>query len=75
MFWKYFSTTWLGLHGPHLWNISSVIESKVEDSESILINRTNNPVERYNRTMNELLPTPHPTMVAFVSAIRQESQR
>ena len=30
---------------------------KFENDEDILINRTNNPLERYNRTLNKLLST------------------
>ena len=72
-FWQYFNHTWIKLHKPDLWNIHSALQS--EDSETVLINRTNNPVERFNRRMNELLPTPHPSMVSFVNAIRSECDR
>ena len=72
IFWNYFRATWLIRNGPDLWNISSF---KDEDFETTLINRTNNPVERFNRRMNELLPSTSPSMVAFVNAIKSESNR
>ena len=44
-----------------------------ENSEFTLINRTNNPLERFNRKMNDSFPTPHPTKTSFVETIRQIS--
>ena len=44
-----------------------------ENSEFILINRTNNPLERFICKMNDFFPTPHPTMTSFVETIRMIS--
>ena len=44
-----------------------------ENSEFTLINRTNNPLERFYRKMNDSFPTPHPTMTSFVGTIRMIS--
>ena len=41
-------------------NNACMITIQIGDDD-ILINRTNNPLERYKRTLNNLLPT-HPTM-------------
>jgi len=56
-------------YDPKTWNLNAF-----EGDDDILINRTNNPLERYNRTLNDLLPT-HPTMAAFVEAIQGEGRR
>jgi len=51
-YWKYFMKTWVKTKGigPETWNISNV-------NEEDLINRTNNPAERSNRTLNERMDT------------------
>ena len=72
-FWKYFERTWLKAFKPEDWNIDAIVNNSDLDHESILINRTNNPLERYNRIMNEHFSTPHPTMVNFVAVIRNEA--
>jgi hypothetical protein len=56
---------------PDLWNINSVITR--EDARSVMINRTNNPLERYNREMNESFSVAHPSLAIFVSTIRLKS--
>ena len=42
----YFRKTWLRKYNPRLWNVSYLIEH--EDRDRFLINRTNNPLGRYN---------------------------
>ena len=54
-------------YNPQLWNLNSFAES-----DDILINRTNNPPERYNRRLNELISA-HPTMPIFVNAIKNDN--
>jgi hypothetical protein len=39
-----------------------------------VINRTNNPLERFNKRLNEQFPHPHPSMVTFVNTIRRMSK-
>ena len=39
-----------------------------ETTDSILMNSTNNPLERYNRTFGEVLGT-HRNMVVFINGI------
>jgi len=68
-FWRYFIKTWTIEYKPTYWNVS------LYKDMDVLRNRTNNPLERYNRTLNEMFPTPHPTMTQFVSTIKGESQR
>ena len=51
------------------WNIHD------EDDKYLdLANRTNNALERYNRSMNDKFPTPHPTLLVFVQTIELESR-
>ena len=38
-----------------------------------MVNRTNNPLERFNRELNTSFATPHPTMAEFITVIRQKS--
>lgn len=70
-FWKYFRRTWITMYDPKDWNVHDVVSNNDED---FMINRTNNPLERYNRTMNNKFPVAHPSMVNFVTSIREESQ-
>ncbi|RLN96227.1 hypothetical protein BBJ28_00025031 [Nothophytophthora sp. Chile5] len=69
-FWRYFTATWIKLHKPSCWNISAMMESQVA-----IVNRTNNPLEAYNRALADRLGTIHPGMLTFVEAIKQESIR
>mmetsp|Transcript_21556 Transcript_21556/g.27912 ORF Transcript_21556/g.27912 Transcript_21556/m.27912 type:complete len:98 (+) Transcript_21556:203-496(+) len=57
-----------------MWNISNIPQSALNEPEH-LINCTNNPLERYNRTLNEAFPTAHPNMMQFVQTIKAESHR
>ena len=66
-FWSYFISTWMVRYNPRVWNVHSFV---TENSEFTLINRTNNPLERFNRKMNDSFPTPHPTMTSFVETFR-----
>ena len=72
LFWKYFKRTWIDGYGHHQWNIYSILQR--EDKDDIMINRTNNPIERYNRTLKDNFPHPHPSMTDFVRVIRQQGQ-
>lgn len=71
-FWKYFTRTWLNQYDPNHWNIHSIVSQQVNE-EDILINRTNNALERNNRTLNTHFPSAHPNMVNFVTTLRQEA--
>jgi len=66
-FWKYFISAWIKKYNPNTWNC---IDDKHDE---IIVNRTNNPIERYNRTLNALFPNAHPTVQKFVQAIDLES--
>ena len=38
-----------------------------------MVNRTNNALERFNRTIKDKFPNAHPNMSAFVTVIREIS--
>jgi len=65
-FWVYFEKTWLGRYEIEDWNVSG---SKPED----IRNRTNNALERFNRTLNTDFPNAHPNLLNFAETIRKRS--
>jgi hypothetical protein len=70
-FWKYFVNTWMRRYCPTFWNITGITARGLNLQDTV-INRTNNALERYNRTMNHRFPNAHPSMVDFVVALRSE---
>ena len=87
-FWLlYFPKTWMrktkhymdksGLYLFSSWNISHLIDdngrvAKNEDGCDVMVNRTNNSLERFNRVLNEKIPI-HPTMEVFVTVVKEIS--
>lgn len=67
-FWKYFLTTWMKLFKPDHWNVHALT-----DKSDDVINRTNNPLERFNRRMKNAFPAAHPSMAVFVNTIKDLS--
>ena len=49
LFWKYFIKTWMKYYDLMHWSINQVISRKEEEMEDIFINRTNTPLEWFNR--------------------------
>ena len=70
-FWRYFQDTWINSYDPNNWNINAVINAQKESPDQIMINRTNNPLKRLNRTLNELFGCYHPSMERFVITIKE----
>lgn len=83
-YWRYFLKTWMrktrhhqdktGIYLFTSWNISHLIDKngeiiENEDGVNVMVNRTNNPLERFNRRMNESIPI-HPTVQVFVQGIK-----
>ena len=68
-FWKYFCNTWLKKYSPHSWNIHAIVNTDRMDAALILINRTNNALERFNRKLGDAFSRAHPNMVQFVQGI------
>ena len=69
-FWTYFVNTWIRNYPPDLWNYTNT-----PNARDNMVNRTNNPLERYNRTLNQAFPYAYPTMNHFVSTINKEARR
>ena len=67
-FWKYFDTQWMRCIA--VW---SLLDENGEFPD--IQNRTNNPIERYNKKMNQIFETPHPSMKKFVTLIELEATR
>ena len=70
-FWnKYFVKFWMSsAKYVETWNINDDERNYKE-----LQNRTNNALERYNRTMNEKFPVPHPSLKEFVTNLEKEGR-
>lgn len=68
-FFAYFRRTWTGLFNPDHWNISTYIDNQVT-----IANRTNNPLESYNKHCNSLFTNAHPNIRAFVAIMRTEAE-
>ena len=51
---------------PAQWNINS----HTNDNDDV-INRTNNPLERFNRKLKNEFPVSHPSMAVFVNTIKE----
>jgi len=66
-FWAYFRRTWLTLYPPHLWNVRGI--------QRRIVNRTNNPLERYNRELNSDFPNHRPSIPFFVGVIERHAQQ
>ncbi|GMF38992.1 unnamed protein product [Phytophthora fragariaefolia] len=51
-FWESFQRTWLELYDTSVWNVAGLSNE--------LVARTNNPLERFNRVLNDRFPKPRP---------------
>jgi len=69
-FWLYFINTWTKIYSPELWNWGHYFSQ--EDADATYINRTNNPLERYNRKLHEDLGD-HPSMIDFVVGLKAQA--
>lgn len=69
-FWRYFEETWMGLYDPGMWNVYRLLGL----AGDVLINMTNNPLERFNGILNSsFTASGHPPMPVFVETIRDLS--
>ena len=72
-FWKYFTKTWLNTYDPRTWNIHNILCR--ESPEDMMVNRTNNAIERQNRTFqSEFKNDGHPSLIQLVEVIQKVSQ-
>lgn len=74
-YWSYYIKTWLKLNNPETWNISSLIPDDNENEEIRFINRTNNGLERYNRSLNDEFGNAHPNIIKFVEVIAAKQMK
>ncbi|KAG3107568.1 hypothetical protein PI125_g12614 [Phytophthora idaei] len=65
-FWKYFKKTWVKKGLPEWWNVNGLHDD--------IVNRTNNPLERYNRTLNDAFSVRHPDVIQFINVIEEQSR-
>lgn len=50
----YFQNKWMVRYDPYLWNIhEATVVPPGYTAENILIGRTNNPLERFNKSLNQ----------------------
>lgn len=40
-----------------------------------IVNRTNNPLERYNKTLGDAFKSTHPDLLTFCEVVKEESMR
>ena len=69
-FWNYFRTTWMTKYDPITWNIHDIISKEETD---IIVNRTNNACESFNRRLNEKIGHAHPTMQILIKVLNEIS--
>ena len=69
-FWNYFRLTWLTKYDPKTWNIPEIVSNEDED---MLVNRTNNACESFNRRLNEKIGHAHPTMQILIKILNEIS--
>ena len=57
-FWNYFQKTWMSTYHPNTWNIHDILSN---EDDNMLINRTNNACESFNRRLLNIyrLRQPH----------------
>jgi hypothetical protein len=59
---------WTSKYPFDTWNILEMADERVK-----LLNRTNNPLESYNRCFGEQFPAQHPDFFHFVEIAKEES--
>ncbi|KAG3232845.1 hypothetical protein PI124_g22077 [Phytophthora idaei] len=69
-FWRYFRKTWMSTYGADLWNVDSMTASGID-----LQNRTNNPLESYNRAFGDRFSVKHPSLLSFVEIAKEDTRR
>ncbi|KAG3068299.1 hypothetical protein PI125_g23447 [Phytophthora idaei] len=65
VFWTYFRRIWIKIIPPRLWNVRGINRQ--------IVNRTNNPLERYNRELNSAFPSPRPNLATFIGVLERHA--
>lgn len=68
LFWQYFYRTWITNFPIKLWDINHAITQEIS-----IVNRTNNPLEVYNRMFASQFPAVKPNLILFVKVCKTES--
>jgi hypothetical protein len=55
---------------PSLWNVEAMLNAQVD-----IVNRTNNPLEKYNRDLGEKFGGTHPSLLSFVEVVKRDALR
>jgi hypothetical protein len=55
------------------WNMYHVIKLDYDTKETIIVNKSNNALENYNKHLNEKCSHSHPTMNDFIKIIKEDS--
>lgn len=71
LFWNYFRAVYCIRYGSFCFNLHRFAGN---GDYPVVINRTNNPLERLNRSLGSSFPHAHPNMHQFVIAIKDLSQ-
>jgi hypothetical protein len=69
-FWNYFVNTWMVRFPPETWNISHLLTDI--EFRDLLIQRTNNPLERFNKKLNDQGLT-HPSVMQLMVCLKRIS--
>ncbi|KAG2938657.1 hypothetical protein PC116_g4672 [Phytophthora cactorum] len=64
--WRYVERTWIKKFKPEWSNVSCLRQDWV--------NRTNNPLELYNRSLNEAFSVAHPNVTQLIGVIEEQSR-
>ncbi|POM58959.1 Hypothetical protein PHPALM_36318 [Phytophthora palmivora] len=64
-FYEYFERTWVAGWTVQLWNVHEIANK--------LVDRANNPLQRFSRDVNARFSTPHSSMAPFLTIINQLS--
>jgi hypothetical protein len=67
-FWKYFTKTWLQRYDVGLWNVNAQMAHGID-----IVNRTNNPLEKYNRDFADCFNTVHPNLLTFIQVAKSNA--
>ena len=70
IFWNYLKATWMTKYDPNAWNIQGIVSSGDTD---VIVNRTNNACESFNRRLNEKIGRAHPTMQILIKVLNEIS--
>uniref|UniRef100_K3WNU4 MULE transposase domain-containing protein n=1 Tax=Globisporangium ultimum (strain ATCC 200006 / CBS 805.95 / DAOM BR144) TaxID=431595 RepID=K3WNU4_GLOUD len=69
-FWRFFRKMRMEQYDTSLWNVNAMMESSVD-----IVNRTDNPLEKYNRDFSDKFTSHYPHLLTFVEVAKAEAIR